>query len=169
VLRRESVKTPPRRAAFGVSEELEEKIKKEFSKYLDPKDTRSKLLAQVGQVAQSALRPSIQKNNVSLLKQILQDVHCLRDSKDICIMLAQMTKYRITSLLSFYTYYEAGKRVYCRPALSIGDNSAFQIPSFYYFGVAPGKSKTLAAYGVMLDKVGELLERPMPLSPVVPI
>jgi putative endopeptidase len=162
-----SVKTPPWRAAFGVSEELEEKIKKEFSRYLDPKDTRSKLLAQVGQVAQSALRPSLQKNNVSLLKRVLQDVHCLRDSKDICIMLAQMTKYRITSLLSFYTYYEAGKRVYCRPALSIGQ---LGLPdTTYYFGVAPGKSKTLAAYGVMLDKVGELLELPMALSRVVSI
>ncbi len=162
-----SVKTPPWRAAFGVSEELEEKIKQEFSKYLDPKDTRSKLLAQVGHVAQSALRSSLQKNNVSLLKQILQDVHCLRDSKDICIMLAQMTKYRITSLLSFYTYYEAGKRVYCRPALSIGQ---LGLPdTTYYFGAAPGKSKTLAAYGAMLDKVGELLELPMPLSPVVQI
>jgi putative endopeptidase len=162
-----SVKTPPWRSAFGVSEELEEKIKKEFSRYLEPKQKSTKLVAQVAQFAKSALRPSLQKNNILLLKRILQDVHCLRDTKDICIMLAQMTKYRITSLLSFYTYYEPGKKVYCRPALSIGQ---LGLPdTTYYFGVAPGKSKTLAAYGTMLDKIGELLELPHALSPVVPI
>ena len=162
-----SVKTPPWRSAFGVSEELEEKIKKEFSSYLEPTTRNNKLLVQVEKVAQSALRPSLQKNNVKLLKQILQDVHCLRDTKDICIMLAQMTKYRITSLLAFYTYYEAGKKVYCRPALSIGQ---LGLPdTTYYFGAAPGKTKTLFAYGAMLDKIGALLELSTPLSPVVEI
>lgn len=157
-----SVKTPPWRAAFGVSEELEEQIKKELSTYIKPKTTNSKLVEQVEKVAQSALRPSLQKNNISLLKQILQDVHCLRDTTDICIMLAQMTKYRITSLLSFYTYYESGKKVYCRPALAIGQ---LGLPdTTYYFGVAPGKTKTLLAYGSMLDKVGALLDIPNPLS-----
>jgi predicted metalloendopeptidase len=162
-----SVKTPPWRSAFGVSEELEEKIKKEFSSYLEPTSRNNKLIVQVEKVAQSALRPSLQKNNIKLLKQILQDVHCLRDTKDICTMLAQMTKYRITSLLAFYTYYEAGKKVYCRPALSIGQ---LGLPdTSYYFGAAPGKTKTLFAYGAMLDKIGALLELPTPLSPVVEI
>jgi putative endopeptidase len=162
-----SVRTPPWRAAFGVSEELEEKIKKELSTFLEPKNKSTKLLQQVEQVAESALRPSLQKNNVTLLKNILKDVHCLRDTKDICIMLAQMTKYRITSLLSFYTYYEAGKNVYCRPALSIGQ---LGLPdTTYYFGAAPGKTKTLLSYGIMLDKVGELLEISTPLSPVISI
>lgn len=173
-----SVKTPAWRSAFGVSEELEEKIKKEFSSLL-PKaishaETQSEaktkdklLLEQVGKFSLSALRPSLQQENVLLLKQLLQDIHCIRDPKEVCIMLAQMCKYRVTSLLAFYTYYEAGRTVTCRPALSIGQ---LGLPdTTYYFGVAPGKSKTLLAYGSMLDKVGELLEIQTPLSLVVPI
>ena len=151
-----SVKTPPWRAAFGVSEELEEKIKKEFSSLIhqgiqqtkttkESKSNHKVLLEQVGRFSLSSLRPSLQKNNVKLLKQLLQDIHCIRDTKEICIMLAQMSKYRITSLLSFYTYYEAGKQVKCLPALTIGQ---LGLPdTTYYFGIAPGKSKTLFAYG----------------------
>lgn len=173
-----SVKTPPWRAAFGVSEELEEKIKKEFSSFIqqgikqantakESKSDQKMLLEQVGRFSLSALRPSLQTNNIKLLKQLLQDVHCIRDTKEICIMLAQMSKYRITSLLSFYTYYQAGKQVKCLPALTIGQ---LGLPdTTYYFGVAPGKSKTLLAYGSMLDKVGKLLDIDTPLSQVIPI
>lgn len=173
-----SVKTPTFRSAYGVSEELEDLIEKQLFTILDtgiqyaehgkiPHTEYSKHLDSVGRFGLSALRPGVQENSIRALKKMIQQIQCMRDLNDISAMLGNFCKYRITSLLSFFVYYDPGKVIYVKPALGTGE-LGLPDPS-YYFKSAPGKSKTLFAYGAMLDKFSELLELDEKLSAVIPM
>jgi putative endopeptidase len=162
-----SVKVPPFRSAFGVSEELEEKIKKELSilvnkgivlakKGKKQKGSYNISLETVGRFGLSALRPSVQPHSVKLLKKMVAGIQCMRDMKDICKTFGEFARLRITGLFSIFTYYESGKTIIAHLALAPGQ---LGLPdTSYYFKTAPGKSKTLLAYGRLLDDVAKLLE-----------
>jgi putative endopeptidase len=174
----QKVKTPTYRSAFGVSEELEELIKENFlilveksAAYAKKANTSrkedEKAFQNVGRFALSALRPSVQPKSIHLLKTLLNDINCIRDTKDITKVLAIFAKMRVTSLLSFYTFYEPANKITARCALAPGQLGLPDIS--YYFPSAPEKSTTLILYGKLLDKVGALLDLDEKLSGVIHI
>ncbi len=125
------VKTPKYRSAFGVSEELEESIKEKLTILLEKaiyhakqgkssRDSLMKAFEQVGRFGLSALRPSVQLKSIHLLKKMIADVNCIKIPQDISRVLGIFSKFRITSLLSFYMYYEPGKEIISRCAISPG-------------------------------------------------
>lgn len=162
-----SVKVPAFRAAFGVSEELEEKIKDELSVLVNKGISLAKKgkkqkgqynlsLETVGRFGLSALRPSVQVESIRLLKKMVAGIQCMRDLRDICKTFGEFARLRITGLFTIFTYYEAGKTIIAHLAISPGQ---LGLPdTSYYFKTAPGKSKTLLAYGKLLDDVANLLE-----------
>ena len=173
-----SVKTPTFRAAYGISEELEDMIQKQLASILqegiqfaergkEPVSEAQKNYDSIGRFGLSALRPSVQENSIRFLKKMIQRIYCMRDTNDISEMLGTFCKYRITSLFSFFAYYEPGKYIYVKPALGTGE-LGLPDPS-YYFKSVPGKSKTLFAYGAMLDTLSEKLDLDEKLSAVIPM
>lgn len=162
-----SVKVPSFRSAFGVSEELEEKIKDQLSILVEKGISFAKKgkkqkgqynisLETVGRFGLSALRPSVQNESVKLLKKMLTGLQCMRDTTDVCKTFGEFARLRITGVFTIFTYFEPGKNVTSRLALSSGQ---LGLPdTSYYFKTAPGKSKTLLAYGKMLDAFGTILE-----------
>jgi len=172
------VKTPSYRSAFGVSEELEELIKENFlilveksSAYAkrgaQPHSTNEKAFQNVGRFALSALRPSVQPKSISLLKKMITEISCIRDTNDLSRMLAYFAKMRITSILSVYTYFDPSHEIIRRCALSPGQLGLPDVS--YYFPTPPENPSTLAKYGMMLDKVGALLDLDEKLSEVISI
>ena len=173
-----TVKTPSYRSAFGVSEELEELIKEDFlilvekakdyaKKTNTSRKENEKAFLNVGRFALSALRPSVQPKSIHLLQQLVNDINCIRDTKDITKILALFCKMRVTSLLSFYTFYEPSKNITARCALGPGQ---LGLPdTSYYFPTPPESSSTLVLYGEMLDKIGSLLDLQEKLSSVIQI
>jgi putative endopeptidase len=171
-------KTPKYRSAFGVSEELEEIIKEKLTILLEKamvhtkrgpssRDSLLKAFEQVGRFGLSALRPSVQSKSIHLLKQMISDVNCMKTQQDISRMLAVFVKHRITSLLSFYMYYEPGKEILSRCAISPGQ---LGMPdTSYYLQAEARQTNTLELYGSMLDKVGKLLDLDQKLSDVIQI
>jgi len=171
-----SAKTPTYRSAFGVSEELEEVIKENLMILLEKgsgyakrgnvsRSIYEKAFQLVGQFGMSALRPSVQTKSIHLLKKMVNDVNCMRDTTDISRMLGFFAKMRITSLLSFYTYFEPGTPIKARCALAPGQ---LGLPdTSYYFPDKEGQMTSLSSYGALLDKVSNLLDLDEKLSSVV--
>lgn len=171
-------KPPSYRAAFGVSEELEEMIKENLSVLLDKsidfakkdRSVKSSLESSfklLGQFGLSALRPSVQKKSIHLLKRMINDINCIRDTNEICKVIGLFIRYRITSLLSLYTYFEPGSKIYGRIAIAPGELGLPDIS--YYLPNDEQKASALSEYGKMLDKVGNLLDLDLKLSSVIPI
>jgi putative endopeptidase len=169
------VKTPTYRSAFGVSEELEELIKENFLILVEKSSAyakrgpqshgpNEKAFQNVGQFALSALRPSVQSKSIHLLKSMIHEINCIRDTNDITKILALFAKMRITSLLSFYTYFEPNDKIISRCALSPGQ---LGLPDVSYYFPTTETPSTLVLYGAMLDKVANLLELDRKLSDVI--
>ena len=170
------VKTPSYRSAFGVSEELEELIKENFLIMIEksegyakkvnvPHGENEKAFQKVGRFALSALRPSVQPKSIQLLKTMMSEINCIRDTNDITRVLAIFAKMRITSIFSFYTFFEPSHKIISRCALSPGQ---LGLPdTSYYFPDISEKPPTLVLYGEMLDKIAKLLDLDKRLSPVI--
>jgi putative endopeptidase len=171
-------KTPSYRSAYGVSEELEEIIKEKILILLEKSTDYAKrgntsraglekAFQLVGRFGMSALRPSVQPKSIHLLKKMLSDISCIRNTDDISRALGYFIKIRITSLFTFYTFFEAGKKIHSRFAISPGQ-LGLPDPS-YYFQNESGRNSTLSLYGEMLDKIASLLDLDEKLSPVIHI
>jgi putative endopeptidase len=172
-----SVKTPSYRSAIGVSEELEEVIKENllilieksiaFSKRgISPRSVYEKAFQLVGLFGLSALRPNVQANNIHLLKKMINDVNCMRSTDDVVRMLGTFVRFRITTVLSLYTYFEPGKTITSRCALSPGQ---LGLPDASYYLREGASSNVLAYYGKFLETLGKLLDLDLELSKVIGI
>lgn len=169
-----SVKTPSYRSAYGVSEELEEEIKLKLLILLEkgidfakkgqkPDSIYEKAFQQMGEFGLSALRPAVQIKSILLLKKMIYDINCIRNISEVSNMLGTFAKFRISSFLSFYTYYEAGSPIYGRVALAPGQ---LGLPdTSYYFPTEESKETPLSSYAQLLDKLSELLQFDEKLGP----
>ena len=173
-----TVHTPSFRAAYGVSEELEEKIKGQLISIVrktiahteqgtKPRTIHGKAHEIVGRFGLSALRPSVQGHSVTLLKKMIHGIGCIRDFHDISRTLGDFCRLRIKNILTVFSHLEPGKRIYSRLCIGVGD---LGLPDLsYYLKTAPGKSRTLFAYGKMLDQLSKRLDLDIQLSTVIPI
>ena len=173
-----TVHTPSFRAAYGVSEELEEKIKGQLISIVrktiahteqgtKPTTIHEKAHEIVGRFGLSALRPSVQGHSVTLLKKMIHGIGCIRDFHDISRTLGDFCRLRIKNILTVFSHLEPGKRIYSRLCIGVGD---LGLPDLsYYLKTAPGKSRTLFAYGKMLDQLSKRLDLDIQLSTVIPI
>lgn len=170
------VKTPTYRSAFGVSEELEELIKENFLILLEKampfakrgnviRGVNEKAFQMMGQFGMSSLRPSVQPKSIHVLKKMISDINCIRNTEEITKTLAYFMKMRITSVLTFYSYFEPKNDIYYRAALTPGQ---LGLPdTSYYFHQGSERTPTVTLYGALLDKLTRLLDLDEPLSPVI--
>ena len=173
----DSVHVPPHISSYGVSEELEVSIHKRIQVIVDRCIQKSKLPQNslsydesieqcIGLVAQSALNPHVQKKSVKSLQILLQDLRCIRDTKDIARTLGEFAKHKIPSVFWLFGQYENQNRTKFTYTLGIGKVGLPDLS--YYKKTAPGKSKTLLKYATLLQTLGKHFDIPN-LSNIIPL
>ena len=161
-----TVNVPAFRSSFGVSEELEEKIKSEQITLLKNamaivekdklKSSKSKPIEILGRFALSALRPGVQKQSIRLLKKMISNIDCIRNFEDIGTALGQFQKYRISTFINVYPFLESAKYKKQKISVSAGDLGLPDIS--YYLANDPASTRTLLAYSHFLDQLTNQLE-----------
>ena len=157
-----SVHVPPYISSYGVSEELEQEIKKALRSIVQNCIAKSEVPAKsysqeisvaIGKLAKSALNTHMQKNSVRSLQILLSDLRCIRDKNDVARMMGELARYKIPGLLWLFGQYENQNKTEFTYTLGIGRVGLPDIS--YYQKKAPGKSKTLLYYANMLQTVGK--------------
>lgn len=138
---------PSYRGAYGVSEELENKIKDTLATHLRSLPAKTPL----GTVWTSALHRT-DPSNVAAVKTLLHRISTLSTLDAIGTMIGELNRYQIRAPLTFVVTRDAYDSSTCR--------IHFYEPSLGLPSYAPYQSRsnpTLTAYGTMLKKVGDLL------------
>lgn len=156
-----TVHVPTFRASYGVSEEIEQLIKENLIDAVAK--SKNTLLTEFI----SSTGPQGRKESVQLLKSMIRNLNCIRDTRDLSKTLGEFANLKIRSMFSVDGYYKAGRTVKIECNLSPG-HLGLPDPS-YYVNEAPGKSRTLFAYGRLLDSVAKRLGLEEKFSEVIPI
>ena len=139
----QSVKMPSYLSSFGVSEEVERKVINQLFQLTQDSNDRT-----IRPLFQSA---TMRKDSLQMIKQILQNIHCIRDTKDVAAFLGQLCLYKIGNFLSLecrYYYGNDGKFTLYLDRGSIG------LPNRQYYKQA----KPFHHYKEFLDKVGDFFD-----------
>lgn len=173
-----SVHVPPYISSYGISEEVEEGIDRQFNSLIKDCVEISKLaeipsepyLQKVerflGNLSHSALNTADQQNSIKSIKKVIQRLDCMRDHNDIAKTMGEISRYKVHGL--FWMYGQYSNRRATRYTITIGIGSIGLPDISYYKKTAPGKSRSLLQYSVMLRKISELLDI-SDMSTVIPI
>ena len=167
----DSVHVPPYKAAFGVSEEIEQQIEKQLFQIAyecqvqyRKSPTHRSLETAVGAVADSVLKTASQPKNIHTLQSHIGQLNCLETKEDVARVMGDFCRARIGSLLRVDgTYLDTQGGKYClefrRGIIGLPDK-------LYYDDESPGRWKTLHYYEEYLNKVTTRLALPS-LKPVI--
>jgi putative endopeptidase len=155
-------KMPPYLSSYGVSEEIEDQINKELLEILLHARTivRTHMDRDIphttyllGTFVESALNTQSQQNNVQFVKKLVNQLNCIRDTKDVAATFADFMKHQIKCLLEFVVIpMETDSGIY-RLALVHGD---LGLPdASYYHSRSIAKQRTVLAYSKLLKKLSE--------------
>ena len=167
-----AVKTPPFLSYYGVSEEIEEIIRNQQITLIKDcihtfqKNPDDKLLCnKIARFGLSSLRPSVQNESIDLLKKMLKNIHCMRDISEVGSTLGEFARYRISSVISIYSYFKSGKDTTQHFSIGIGE---LGLPDNEYYVVhSKENTSTLISYGKLLDTLAKMLSED-PLSGIIP-
>ena len=116
----------------------------------------SKDMIAIGRFAESALRKKYQKNTFRSVKDLIQQIHCIRDRKDVATILGALCVRGIPTILNVYTGPEDKNSKHWRMHIVPG---SLGLPSTeYYEGKGPGGMNTLIGYEGLMKNVGEYFE-----------
>ena len=169
----DSVHVPPFKAAFGVSEEIEQQIEKQlFSLATSSQEafrklnTTKTLETMIGGIVDSALKTANQPKNIQTLQFHIGRLHCLETKDDVGKVLGEYCRARIGTLFRIDgAYLDTQDGKYC---LQIRRGSIGLPDRLYYEDKSPGRWKTVYFYKQYLDNVSERLGI-SPVSPIVEI
>lgn len=156
-----TVHVPSFRSSYGVSEEIEQLIKENLIKAVAK--SKEPLITEFT----SSTGFQGRKESITTLKSMIRSLQCIRDTRDLSKTLGEFARLKIKSLLSVNGYYKAGRTVQIECSVSPGH---LGLPdASYYVNEAPGKSRTLFAYGRLLDSVAKRLGLEEKFSEIIPI
>ena len=168
---------PESSASYSVNEEIQEQIDKELfeilreceifaSKGINAKG--SKIRDIIGRLILSSMRFKVQKNSQLLLKQKIQNLHCIRSVDDVGEVLGYLCKHGVTTIIITYLQLERTEEDTSIYNLVISSGLLGLANDTYYKATAPGKLRTLYSYIKLVKKVCNILEIE-DLSNVIPI
>jgi putative endopeptidase len=138
---------------FGVSEEAERVLfntSKQILERMKKSDSKSKDTIFIKTLAESCLHSRAQQTSVTLLKQIIHTLDCIKTKEDVMREFGTLCKRRFPSL--FILQYTVDKDSFLQLLL---DGNMPNLPLFYY----KNRSK-FADYKLLLHKAGNLLDCP---------
>jgi putative endopeptidase len=160
----DTVHVPSHISSYGVSEELEQSIKKKIQEILNICIGKSKSIESstdsiesielaIGRVARSALNAKVQQKSVETLKKLLSNLGCMRDQRDVARTMGEFVKYKIPGVFWLFGQYENQNHTEYTFTIGIGKVGLPDLS--YYKKTAPGKSKTLLKYANLLQSIGK--------------
>ena len=63
----------------------------------------------------------MQNESIDLLKKMLKNIHCMRDISEVGSTLGEFARYRISSVISIYSYFKSGKDTTQHFSIGIGE------------------------------------------------
>lgn len=166
-----SVHVPPFKSAFGVSEEIEQRIERELfqiahecqTAYHKSPTTKS-IETCVGSVVDSVLKTSIQPKNVYALQAHIGRLNCIETKEHVAKVLGEFCRARIASIVRMNgKYLDTQDGKFC---LEINRGVIGLPDKLYYDDKSPGRWKTLHYYQDYLEQVTKRLNIPS-LIPVI--
>jgi len=168
---------PGSSVSYSVNDEIQDQIDEKLfeilrdceifaSKGINAKG--SKIRDIIGRLILSSMRFKVQKNSQILLKQKIQNLHCIRSVEDIGEVLGYLCKHSIPTILETYLQLERTEDDTCIYNLVIKDGMLGLPNDSYYKATAPGKLRTLYSYIKLVKKVCKILDIE-DLSNVIPI
>ena len=153
-----SVHVPPYKAAFGVSEEIEQGIEKQlFSIALECQQTfrstqsTQTLPGMIGGLVESVLKTAVQPKNIQALQFHIGRLGCIQTKEDVGKVMGEFCRAHIGTLLRIEgTYLDAQDGKYC---LQIRRGTIGLPDKLYYEDDSPGRKQTLHFYKDYLQKV----------------
>lgn len=171
---------PDFESSYSVNEEIEQQIDANLFKILDEceafalksvdkKDSiKERFKDIIGRLILSSMRVKVQKNSIHLLKQKIDNLHCIRSIDDIGEVLGYLCKHKVSTLLNTFIQLERTKKNSSIYTLILNEGSLGLPDDSYYKATAPGKLRTLYAYINLVKKVCKLLDID-DLSSVIPL
>jgi putative endopeptidase len=168
---------PESSVSYSVNEEIQDQIDEKLfeilreceifaSKGINAKG--SKIRDIIGRLILSSMRFKVQKNSKFLLKEKIQNLHCIRSLDDIGEVLGYLCKHNVSTILGTYLQLERTEEDTSIYNLVITDGSLGLPDDTYYRATAPGKLRTLYSYIQLVKKLCNILEIE-DLSTVIPI
>ena len=161
------VTIPPTRVAFGVSEEIENKIESDSKKLLKDcvKEAKTKptkvsyktsLQALLGNLTLSVQKANTTQVNLELVKHVLLSIQTLSSKEEVAVLLGEFCKYKIHCLFHLYGQYENKNNT--NYTFTIGTGSLGLPDPSYYFQKSLNRQKYLHAYKLFLKRVGKAFD-----------
>lgn len=153
---------PPYLSSYGVSEEIEDIIDRELMSILTlcrkqvenrPASRLPHSINLIGTLAESALNTKTQKNNIRFLNKLVNNLRCIRDTKDIATTLGDLLKHRIPSILSILVVPKQNDAGVLRFTFGTGE-LGLPDPS-YYVADTTTKTRTITAYSNLLKRLAK--------------
>jgi putative endopeptidase len=161
----DSARIEPFKSSNGVSQEIQNNIDNILLKKIY--EFRTNVLKNdidnmthdeiaIGRFAESILRDKYQNNNILILKDILQNINCIRDENDIATTLGELCHTRISNILNIYAGPEERSSNHWRLHISPG---TLGLPhSAYYKKQAPSGNRAFMIYTNILKETGDILD-----------
>ena len=166
-------------SSYSINEEIEDLIDDDLfnilkeCEFLTEENSKKEIYTPsfedtIGRFILSSMRIKVQKNSIYLLKQKIQNLHCIRSIDDIGEVIGYLCKHKIPTVLDTYLQLERTKENKSIYTLVIAEGF-FGLPdASYYTASAPGKLRTLYAYINFVKNICNLLKID-DLSSVIPL
>ena len=153
-----SVKMPASESSFGVSEEIEEIIRRKLLHYINQRSVNPQNIHEkaVRLFFKSGFYSNHHEEHDKTFRKMLADLTCLKTTEDVMKTFGAFIRNNIPTLLTVYLGRDLKNPNLSSLVLSCGSLS---LPdSSYYKGSAPGKMVTLGMFETFLKKLGEHFE-----------
>ncbi len=152
---------PPSESSFGVSEEIEENIRRQllrqiYKLIIDP-ETNLHLHEKIVRLFfKSGFYSNRHTEHDKTFKKLLADLGCMKGSEDIMSTMGTMVRRNIPTLLNVYLGRDLNNP---HKAVLVLTSGSLSLPdASYYKGDAPGKMVTLGMFETFLKQLGKHLE-----------
>lgn len=145
-----SVHIPSYAGSFGISEEIEEKVRADLLATIHKLPTSHPLAL----FKKSILNHHVQDNNVRDLRRFLQSFDCLRDREELGRQIGYLNRIQSRAPLTFTVNADTYRSSICRVHIY---EATMGLPAKHYY-VAKPQNRTILHYGTVLKRAGELLD-----------
>ncbi len=156
-----SVQMPPSESSFGVSEEIEENIRRRLLQQIYnlviKSDSNLHLHEKIVRLFfKSGFYSNYHDVHDKTFKKLLSDLGCMKTSEDVMATIGTFVRRNIPTLLNVYLGRDLNNPNHSVLVLTSGSLSLPDVS--YYKGEAPGKMVTLNMFETFLNRLGKHLE-----------
>ena len=163
-----TTKIPSTNSAFGVSEEIEKRIKTQTKKIVDEcielsnntkegTSYKDKMKQMIGTLAKSVITADTQQETMKTFQAILDGIQSVSSKEEVGIVVGEFLRFRIRTVLPMYGQYENKNDTNYTYTFGSG---GLGLDASFYFRKSLQRGKSFILYKHMLKQIGKLLHIP---------